>query len=395
MARLEWFPVARWEILRMIKRADFVISTLMLPVLAMGTGLVSHGIKTRAAQEQHRMAIVQPAGEPVPAPPRVTWVALPPDADDAKLERMVGDRQVDAAVRVPAGWTEGESLRVLVRRGLPGWIHDVRDHFAQQARLRRAAAHGLDSTTLASFDRSLAWSEHSVLASRISREERLTALALLLLMIMSVFVTGMYMAVGISGEKQQRVTEVVVSAIRPQSWIDGKLVAYASVGLIQIALWGAALATFAAVMGATLSFRLNPLLLATVVAFTVIGFVEFCALFALVMATVKDLQSTQKLQAYLFFVPMAPFLFAQSALRTPDAPWLMAVSHVPLFSPMLMPLRMMLGATQAWEVPVTLLTLIIAALLLRRAAGEAFRIGMLMYGKELTLPELWRWARER
>jgi hypothetical protein len=30
---------------------------------------------------------------------------------------------------------------------------------------------------------------------------------------------------------------------------------------------------------------------------------------------------------------------------------------------------------------------------LRLAAGHAFRIGMLMYGKELSLPELWRWAR--
>jgi hypothetical protein len=30
---------------------------------------------------------------------------------------------------------------------------------------------------------------------------------------------------------------------------------------------------------------------------------------------------------------------------------------------------------------------------MRRAAGAAFRIGMLMYGKEISLPELWRWAR--
>jgi ABC-2 type transport system permease protein len=210
-----------------------------------------------------------------------------------------------------------------------------------------------------------------------------------------VFVSGIYMAIGISGEKQQRVTEVVVSAIRPQSWIDGKIAAYSLVGMLQAALWGASLGVFAGFLGLAVVPRLNPLLLAGVLAFASLGFVQYCALFALVLATVKDLQSTQKFQAYLFFVPMMPFLFAEGALRTPDATWVMALSHVPLFSPTLLPMRMLVGAVQPWEPPVALLVLLGSTLLLRRAAGEAFRIGMLMYGKELTLPELWRWARER
>lgn len=71
------------------------------------------------------------------------------------------------------------------------------------------------------------------------------------------------------------------------------------------------------------------------------------------------------------------------------------MSQVPLFSPMLMPMRMMVGAAQPWELALGLVLLTGSALLFRRAAGAAFRIGMLMYGKELTLPELWRWSRER
>lgn len=205
----------------------------------------------------------------------------------------------------------------------------------------------------------------------------------------------MYMAIGISGEKQQRVTEVVVSGVRPESWVDGKIAAYALIGLLQAALWGIALVLFAGMLGMTLVLQLNAALLGVVVAFAGIGFVQFCALFALVMATVKDLQSTQKIQAYLFFVPVVPFLFAEGVLRTPDATWVVAMSQFPLFSPTLMPMRMMLGATHPWEAPVALLLLVASTMLLRRAAGAAFRIGMLMYGKELTLPERWRWARQR
>lgn len=176
--------------------------------------------------------------------------------------------------------------------------------------------------------------------------------------------------------------------------MDGKIAAYAVIGLLQMVLWGVSLVVVAGMMGAALAASIDFGLVAVVLLFSAVGFVMFCALFALVMATVKDLQSTQKLQAYFIFIPMVPFFFAQGILRTPDAPWVVALSHFPLFSPMMFPMRLMLDATQPWELPVALVTLLATATLLRRAAGEAFRVGMLMYGKELTLPELWRWARQ-
>jgi hypothetical protein len=46
-----------------------------------------------------------------------------------------------------------------------------------------------------------------------------------------------------------------------------------------------------------------------------------------------------------------------------------------------------------WEVATGLVILLVSFHFVRLAAGHAFRVAMLMYGKELTLPELWRWAR--
>ena len=68
---------------------------------------------------------------------------------------------------------------------------------------------------------------------------------------------------------------------------------------------------------------------------------------------------------------------------------------IPFFSPMLMPARLALGAAAGGGVATALAILAVSAWLMRIAAGHAFRIGMLMYGKELSLPELWRWAREK
>ena len=46
-----------------------------------------------------------------------------------------------------------------------------------------------------------------------------------------------------------------------------------------------------------------------------------------------------------------------------------------------------------WELPVALLLLAAGTLLLRRAAGKIFAVGMLMYGKEARWSEIWRWVR--
>jgi ABC-2 type transport system permease protein len=59
----------------------------------------------------------------------------------------------------------------------------------------------------------------------------------------------------------------------------------------------------------------------------------------------------------------------------------------------MIPLRLVLGAARSWEVVLALLLLVAACWVLRVAAGRVFRLGMLMYGKDMTLPELIRWAR--
>jgi len=122
--------------------------------------------------------------------------------------------------------------------------------------------------------------------------------------------------------------------------------------------------------------------------------VLYVGLFALILSTIKDLQSTSKLQAYLYFLPVFPFWFLQPAIDNPDALWVVIVSQIPFFSPFLIPGRMTVGGVAPWEIALAIVLLVVGGLLLRRAAGVAFRVAMLMYGKEVSLPELMRWAKQ-
>jgi ABC-2 type transport system permease protein len=70
------------------------------------------------------------------------------------------------------------------------------------------------------------------------------------------------------------------------------------------------------------------------------------------------------------------------------------LSWIPTFSPMLMPARIALKAASPLEWIGALLVLVAATHFMRLMAGNAIRVGMLMYGKELNLPELLKWAQE-
>jgi ABC-2 type transport system permease protein len=202
------------------------------------------------------------------------------------------------------------------------------------------------------------------------------------------------MAIGITGEKQARVTEVIVSAIPAQAWIDGKIVAFTIIGVAQAVLWVGTSALMPLFFPIPPPSGVNLAMLGVAAIMFLLGMVLYVGLFALILSTIKDLQSTSKIQAYLYFLPVLPFWFLEPAIENPDALWVVILSQIPFFSPFLIPGRMTVGGVAAWEIGLAIVLLVIGAWLLRRAAGIAFRVAMLMYGKELSLPELVRWARQ-
>lgn len=402
--RHEWMPVAIWELNRMLRRKDFLVSVLLTPVIALSTGLIASWVKKRQEGTEHRIAVVRPidswasadtTASPLPPLEGFTWVPMSgAEAAPAALKAAIERREVDGAVILPADLADGGAVKVLVRRESPGWKKKVQPVLQEEARRLRAASRGLGREDLAKIDAPVAFEEELASSrARTTKGDRLAALLSMVLVIMSIFISGSYLNIGITGEKQSRMTEVIVSAISPQSWIDGKIVAYTLIGLVQVALWAASGFVIALFFTRVTPPQVNVGLLVVFALFTLLGLAFYTALYAVIAATIKDLQSTQKFQAYLYFLPMLPLFFIDAAIETPDAAWVSAISLLPPFAPVLMPMRVAVSGAAPWEPIVALVGLAIASWFMRLAAGHAFRIGMLMYGKELTLPELVKWAK--
>ena len=94
------------------------------------------------------------------------------------------------------------------------------------------------------------------------------------------------------------------------------------------------------------------------------------------------------------FVAMAPIIIAiiliSPVIENPTSPLATWMSIIPLFSPVLMPARLAFEPP-LWELVVSMTLLTGAAFFFVWLAGRIYRVGILMYGKKVTLKELGKW----
>ena len=230
-----------------------------------------------------------------------------------------------------------------------------------------------------------------------SLPDKILAGGAILLLLMAVFMGFAYQFTAITAEKQQRITEQVVSAISPQTWIDGKILGITGVGLAYVVFYGAigivaiaGLAYMGLPVGQTLAL-INPFFLITFLLLAVLGTLMWNAFLAGVAATIDDPNTSTK--TGFMFLPMFPVMLAFLTLANPDTVAMQILGVFPLTSYAVLPARMVLTGVAWWEPALALVLLAATAWLLRVLAGRIFAAGMMMYGKEPDYKEMLRWMR--
>ncbi len=231
-----------------------------------------------------------------------------------------------------------------------------------------------------------------------STGEKVAAGLFIGLMLLGVFLGLAYQFVAITGEKQLRITEVIVSAISPQTWIDGKILGISFLSLAMLVTYSLTSVIFvfiSSLFGSGWSLPLvitNPLLIIYLFIFSLAGFFFWNTFFSAIAATINDPNTSAR--GSLMMVPAIPVAIAFFALGNPDSIAMKILSLFPLTSAPVISARLVLTDVSVIEIIVSLLLLILSTLYLRKAAGKIFSLSVLMYGKEASWKEISRWIKE-
>ena len=224
--------------------------------------------------------------------------------------------------------------------------------------------------------------------------------ALVLLLYAVVLIYGTNMARSIADEKSSRIFEVLLSTVRPGDLMMGKLLGVGGSAMLQVAIWIAITLAFAGTRIAaqigvhglhSLGISIPEIVFFAV--FFVLGFLLYSALSAALGST---LNSSQEVQQFAFFIasPLVVSVFLMAYVMTnPSSVASVILSLIPPFTPIIMYLRICSQTPPAWQIALSIALLTGAILAMIWLAARIYRIGILMYGKRPTLPEILRWLK--
>jgi ABC-2 type transport system permease protein len=236
------------------------------------------------------------------------------------------------------------------------------------------------------------------------REDRgaSTILAVVLMMILyaTVLMWGQMLLTSVIEEKTSRVVEVMASAVPPFHLLVGKLLGVGAAGMTQFLVWALSLfaislggAGMMVAMGGGKLPEISLLLLVGLVVYFVLGFLLYSAMFAAVGASVNTSQEAQGLAFPVMMPLIASVMMVPMVMQGPDSPLSVVLSLIPFFTPLLMFLRIAVLTPPMWQIALSIVLtgLTIAGVLW--VAARIYRVGILMYGKRPTFPEILRWVR--
>lgn len=216
-----------------------------------------------------------------------------------------------------------------------------------------------------------------------------------MIMMISQFTTNGYLMQTIIEEKETKLIEILVSALRPTQLLTGKILALGALGLVQIAVWLGAvllLARIAGDVGTTLLFLLNiSIPTGTVILFLVyfvLGYLFFAAAYGMVGAISNSMQEGPQFAVVFVLPAVIPLYFMTIFITQPDGTLATALSLFPVTAPLSMIMRLTISTVPAWQVILSIVLLILTNAGMMWLAGRLFRVNTLLSGQTPKLRDI-------
>ncbi len=403
--------IARHEYVTNVRRKEFILMTLGLPLFmllmggisatatVMATGALSHERKTVGIVDPgHALMLTEAAREVKDEVNVVLQMDVLAGQDAVRRGEMAAlivlDRDYVANGRVSIYrrgggiFAEKETLpiRPLLTRGLLAGSH-VTPEIADRAVSPTGA--GADMYAL---DKTGAFVRRSALRDAAGF---IVPYAFTLLLTMSIFFASSYLLRGVADEKENRVIEVILSSVSAEELLGGKLLGLGGLGLTQVGVW-MMFGAVPAMMRFSQIVRLSGFGLAAATVFFVLGFFLYGMIMAGIGALGTSQRETQQTAGVVSFAAVIPLMFIPVLIEYPNGGLARALSYIPFTAPTTMVLRV---TAPAADVPVLDVILSAALIVLTiwltlKLCAKLFRFGLLIYGKRPGVRETLRFLRQ-
>jgi ABC-2 type transport system permease protein len=223
-------------------------------------------------------------------------------------------------------------------------------------------------------------------------------------------------------EKTSRIVEIIISSVKPFELMLGKIIGVGAVGLTQFGIWAITIPTlnfivslffigrlqnsnkmmetapvnpdeienFSEILQELWAFNYFEIFFFFLV-FFLAGYVLYASLFAAIGAAMGDDWGEGQSLTMIVIIPVIlAFYIGIAVIEDPNSSLGVFASIFPLFSPVVMPARIVFEPPM-WQILLSVMLLLGSCWLFVWLSGRIYRAGILMYGKKTTLREFVKW----
>ncbi|HEX6458830.1 MAG TPA: ABC transporter permease [Thermoleophilaceae bacterium] len=368
--------VAEREIRERVRSRAFLVSTLVLLLLVGGSTALSGAL---SKDRTYRVAVIVPA----------------PQGLDAALQRSA--KPLDAKVKLRAFVSQPAAREALHRKHVDALLLLGPSSLVFRSNVDTKLA-AIADTGVRSFRRHLPPAPELRTATLQPADTGSTDAAILvamggaLLLLMSLAVYGQWVVSGVVEEKNNRVSELLLSTVEGRHLLAGKVIGIGLLGFGQLAL----VAGLAAALLAAGAFDAPAELggsLALVVPWFALGFSLYAVAYAAAGALASRQQNADTAGQPVTYTLLAAYFAGYVAVSADSSGALANLLTVfPLTAPLVLPARSALVGVPLWEHALALVLVLVTIYGLVRFAGRVYARGLLS-GSGVSARAAWRLTR--
>ena len=371
--------VAWREIRERLRSKTFLASTLLILALVGGSALIG---RFANAEKTYRVAVTAPTPPGLAA--ALQGAARPFDEAKVRLRvvdsaaagrQLLEDEQVDALLLL-------SDDRLVFRDNVDPKAAAVADTAVRALRNELPLSPELTTGTLHPPEK------------ESDDATTLVAFASGILLFMSLAFYGQWVVSGVVEEKNNRVVEVILSAVQARHLLAGKVIGIGSLGFAQLALVaGLAAGLLAAgVFDAPAELGADMVL---VIPWFVLGFALYAVAYAVAGALASSQQNAETAGQPVTYALIAVYFAGYATLSSnAEGPLASLLTVFPLSAPLVLPARSALVGVPLWQHALAVVLVLVTIYALVRFAGRVYAHGLLHGGSRLGVRAAWRLARQ-
>lgn len=404
------WKVAKWEIKRNLKNKSFVIGLFLTPIMFILFTFIGslfgdsedETTKVFVKDELNVFTILENTVDQFDLAMELEQT----DMDELKIKDELEDNENTAYIFLTEKGLEAGEFSVYTSEDVSSNFDMQLPIFSESIKAIQLGQLGLSEEQLAAISKPIVFQQRSaeeLTEDSKSEEAGLTEKTLVKavpgifagIILFSIVTTGMMIFTSASQEKKDKIAEIILSSVTPTDLMQGKIIGYFVLGLIQsfvILLFGIPFAMY------QFDFPFMEYLLVPetllLIFIALLGYLLFAALFVGIGATMADMSTAGNFQGLVMMLPFLPLVFIGPVFGNPSGLWAQIGSYIPFSSPGVLIMRLSQMDEWPWvEIVISIVILLISIWLCMKLAGKIFKIGILMYGKNATPQEIWKWIR--